>query len=383
MPKDRRPFRADARLIFGSSEHNADLLYATHFFAPDAFIYFTHRGKTFLVMNDLEIHRARQQARVDHILSLSEEEKKIREGKQKTVDIAAVLQLLFSSRKIRSLLVPSSFPLGLGDQLRRRGLRVTASPKAFFPGREIKRKDEIREIIKAQRAAEAGVGAAIEMIRQSRISPHGKLIWNGTRLTADDVKQRIASAAMQHGCIASHTIVACGQQGCDPHNEGSGALCAHKPIILDIFPRSQATGYWGDITRTVVRGRASERLKSVFRSVLKGQSIALKQIKEGARGHEIHQTILEYFDRQGFQTGQQDGRMQGFFHGTGHGVGLEIHEAPRISPRGKDPLKSGQVVTVEPGLYYSDVGGVRLEDVVVVTETGHRNLTRFPKVLEI
>ncbi len=383
MPKVKRASRAGARLIFASSEGNADLLYASRFFAPDAFIYFSHRGKTFLVMNDLEIDRARQQARVDHILSLSEEEKKTGAGRKKTFNTAAVLQSLFSSRKIRSLLVPSSFPLGLADQLRHLGFRVTASSKAFFPEREIKRKDEIREIIKAQRAAEAGMGGAIEMIRQSRISPNGNLIWNGTRLTADFVKQRIANVAMQHGCIASHTIVACGEQGCDPHNEGSGVLRAHQPIILDIFPRSQATGYWGDITRTVVRGRASQQLKSVFRSVLKGQAIALRQIREGGLGHEIHQAILEYFDGQGFQTGQRDGRMQGFFHGTGHGVGLEIHEAPRISPRGKDPLKSGQVVTVEPGLYYSGLGGVRLEDMVVVTATGHHNLTRFPKVLEI
>jgi Xaa-Pro aminopeptidase len=188
---------------------------------------------------------------------------------------------------------------------------------------------------------------------------------------------------MRQGCLASHTIVACGEQGCDPHEVGHGPLRAHQPIILDIFPRSQNSGYWGDITRTIVRGKASEPVKALYAAVLAGQSLALRQIRAGARGDTIHQGILEEFERRGFQTGVKNGRMQGFFHGTGHGVGLEIHELPRLSPRGQAPLKPGHVVTVEPGLYYSGVGGVRLEDLIVVSETGFKNLTLFPKFLEV
>jgi Xaa-Pro aminopeptidase len=374
--------RIDAQLIVAASETDANMLYATRFFAPDAFIYLRHDGRTVVVMSDLELDRARRQATVDQVLSRSELERELQK-RRRVINTAAVLQHLFSKRKICSVLVPSNFPLGLADQLRRRGLRVITRSDAFFPKREIKTEEEIRWITKAQRAAEAAMQAAITMIRQSRISSAGVLLSGGTKLTAEAVKERIAIAALQHGCIASHTIVACGERGCDPHDEGGGPLRAHQPIILDVFPRSQASGYWGDITRTVVRGRASDRLKSLFHTVLKGQSIALEKVRPGVTGQEVHRAVLEDFNRKGYETGLRNGRMEGFFHGTGHGVGLEIHEAPRLGPSGRERLNSGHLVTAEPGLYYPGTGGVRIEDLVLVTSTGNRNLTRFPKYLEI
>jgi Xaa-Pro aminopeptidase len=374
--------RIDAQLIVAASETDANMLYATRFFAPDAFIYLRHDGRTVVVMSDLELDRARRQATVDQVLSRSELERELQK-RRRVINTAAVLQHLFSKRKIRSVLVPSNFPLGLADQLRRRGLRVITRSDAFFPKREIKTEEEIRWITKAQRAAEAAMQAAITMIRQSRISSAGMLLSGGTKLTAEAVRECMAIAALQHGCIASHTIVACGERGCDPHDEGGGPLGAHQPIILDVFPRSQASGYWGDITRTVVRGRASDRLKSLFHTVLKGQSIALEKVRPGGTGQEVHRAVLEDFNRKGYETGLRNGRMEGFFHGTGHGVGLEIHEAPRLSPSGRERLKCGHLVTVEPGLYYPGTGGVRIEDLVLVTSTGNRNLTRFPKYLEI
>jgi Xaa-Pro aminopeptidase len=374
--------RIDAQLIVAASETDANMLYATRFFAPDSFIYLRHHGRAVVVMSDLEIDRARHQASVDQVLSRSELERDLQK-QRRVINTATVLQHLFSKRKIRSVLVPSNFPLALADELRRRGLRVITRSGAFFPKREIKTEEEIREIAKAQRAAEEALRAAITMIRQSRISSAGMLLSGGTRLTAEAVKKRMAIATLQHGCTASHTIVACGESGCDPHDEGSGPLRAHQPIILDVFPRSQASGYWGDITRTVVRGRASDRLKSLFQTVLKGQFVALEKIRPGITGREVHLAVLEYFNRKEYETGLRNGRMQGFFHGTGHGVGLEIHEAPRLSPSSKEPLKSGHLVTVEPGLYYPGTGGVRIEDLVLVTPTGNHNLTRFPKYLEI
>jgi Xaa-Pro aminopeptidase len=382
LPKNKRSIRADAQLIVAASETDANLLYATRFFAPDPFIFFVHHGKKFLVMSDLEIDRARQQAQVRSVLSLSQFEKRLKDSKRKVIGTAAVLHLLFSSKKIHSLLVPYGFPVGLAEQLRRKGFRIIVKPDPFWGEREFKQPQEIREIEKALRAAEAGMEAGIETIKDSKIHSNGTLYWNGSRLTSEAVKQRINAVILDKGCIATHTIVACGNQGCDPHREGSGPLKAHQPIILDIFPRSQGSGYWGDITRTVVRGQASQRLKAMFQAVLRGQEIAFRQIKSGANGNEIHQSILDYFSQQGFETNRKNNRMQGFFHGTGHGVGLEIHEAPRISPKAKERLKAGHVVTVEPGLYYLGLGGVRLEDLVVVTDTGNRNLTRFPKILE-
>jgi Xaa-Pro aminopeptidase len=374
--------RADARLLVATSETDSNMLYASRFFAPDPFVYFQHRGKTYLVMNDLEYDRARRQAKVDHVLALTVLEAKLKEQRRRSIDIAAVLRYLFGKKKIRSVLVPSNFPVGLADKLRRLGVRVAASTTSFFPEREVKSPDEIHEISRAQRAAEAGMEAATAMIRESRIV-RGWLYHGGAKLTAELVRERIAASAMRHGCLTSHTIVACGEQTCDPHEEGHGPLRAHQPLILDIFPRLQRSGYWGDITRTVVRGKASDSVKSLHAAVFAGQSLALQQIRAGVRGDAIHETILGEFQRRGFQTGVQNGRRQGFFHGTGHGVGLEIHELPRLSARGQAPLKAGHVVTVEPGLYYSGTGGVRIEDLIVVSKGGFRNLTRFPKFLEI
>ena len=382
MPNPRTKFHTDARLIVAASDSDPNLLYATRFSAPDPFIFFQHRGKKYLVMNDLELDRARRQAKVDEVLALASVEAELKKRKYRVIDTAAVLRHLFLKRKIRSVLVPSNFPLGLADRLRRLGVRVTPSLQLFFPEREIKNRDEVHHILRAQRAAEEGMQAAIAVIRESRIS-RGWLYHGSAKLTAEMVRERIVAAAMRQDCLASHTIVACGEQGCDPHEVGRGPLRAHQPIILDIFPRSQSSGYWGDITRTIVKGKASEPVKALHAAVLAGQLLALRQICAGARGDTIHQAILDEFQRRGFQTGVKNGRMQGFFHGTGHGVGLEIHELPRLSPRGQAPVKPGHVVTVEPGLYYLGVGGVRLEDLVVVLETGFRNLTRFPKFLEV
>lgn len=373
----------EARLLFAASERNADLLYATRFFAPDRFACFLHGGRSHVVMNDLEIDRARRQARVDEVISLSALQAELRREGRRAITTAAVLHRLLSGRGVRSLLVPFDFPAGLAFQLRRRGLRVRAKQGPFFDQRQFKQAREVRQITRAQRAAEAGLQAGIDLIRRARITSRGKLEQDGAALTAERVKEAINTAVLKLGFVAAHTIVAGGTQGCDPHNEGHGPLPAHRPIILDVFPRSQKDGYWGDITRTVVRGRADERVRALYRCVAEGQALALKQCGPEAGGRQIHQSVRDFFDSRGFPTGLKRGRMQGFFHGTGHGVGLEIHEAPHIGSRKESILQAGQVVTVEPGLYYSGVGGVRIEDLILITPRGHRNLTRFPKVLEI
>jgi Xaa-Pro aminopeptidase len=262
-------------------------------------------------------------------------------------------------------------------------IRVEAKPDPFWPDRELKTKEEVRFINDALRAAENGMEAGIDAVRRSRIRRDGYLYLDGTRLTSEILKRIINTTIMARGYVPSHTIVASGNQCVDPHNQGSGPIRANTSIIMDIFPRSQATGYFGDITRTVVRGRASERLRHAYRCVEEGQEIGFRRIRDGANAFDIHKEILDYFANEGFPTGTTGGRMQGFFHGTGHGLGLDIHEAPGINMRNKNPLRAGHVVTVEPGLYYEGLGGVRLEDVVFVRKNGCRNLVHIPKILEV
>jgi Xaa-Pro aminopeptidase len=160
-------------------------------------------------------------------------------------------------------------------------------------------------------------------------------------------------------------------------------LRANELIILDIFPRAQKTGYFGDITRTVVKGRASEAARKLYDTVHEGQNLAFTLMKAETPTSKVHEAVLSLFNQKGYQTGKMKGRMQGFFHGTGHGLGLEIHESPRVGATSTGVLKPGQVITVEPGLYYPEIGGVRIEDVAVITTGKARNLTRFEKVLEV
>jgi Xaa-Pro aminopeptidase len=151
---------------------------------------------------------------------------------------------------------------------------------------------------------------------------------------------------------------------------------------MDVFPRHMTTRYFADMSRTVIKGRATRAMKRLYDTVLAAQLEAIASVRDAADGQTIHSEVLRRFEQAGYKTGLINGRMQGFFHGTGHGVGIDIHEMPRISKSGTR-LQTGHVVTVEPGLYYPDIGAVRIEDMVLVTDDGCRNLTSFPKVLEI
>ena len=231
--------------------------------------------------------------------------------------------------------------------------------------------------------AEVGMAEGMQALKSAKIGRDRKLSYRGAPLTSEKLRSIIDCAILQAGGLAAHTIVAGGKQACDPHEGGHGQLFANELIILDIFPRSQKTGYFGDITRTVVRGRASEAARKLYDLVFRGQLLAFEKIRPNVSTTEIHGAIQKLFEQEGFKTGRRNGRMQGFFHGTGHGLGLEIHEAPRMGATSKGVLKAGQIVTVEPGLYYPEIGGVRIEDVALVTNRGARNLTRFEKVLEL
>lgn len=370
-----------AILLVAASEGDANMLYAVGFFVPDPFIFFQHREKKFAVLSDLEIDRAKKQAHVHRVLSLSLYQRKLRQLGKPTAMID-VLDLIFRERGIRSLIVPANFSALLSDQLRAKGFSVQIRRDPFWPERETKNRVEVAQITESLRIARLGLEAGIRMLKRTRTKRDGYLYVNGTRLTSEILKTAVNTTIMAQGWLPSHTIISSGNQCVDPHHEGSGPIRANSSIIFDIFPRSQHNGYFGDLSRTVVRGRASDKLKEIYATVQAGQQIGYEQIRHGVNGKEVHQNILALFESRGFHTGRINGRMQGFFHGTGHGLGLDIHEPPRIAPVDAI-LRAGHVVTVEPGLYYLGIGGVRLEDVVVVTAKGNRNLTDCPQFLEI
>jgi Xaa-Pro aminopeptidase len=369
-----------ALLIIAASEVDSNLYYATRFLAPDPFVFLQVDGQTLLLMSDLEIDRARSDAKVDEVCSLSAYEAKARDRWQ-APHLIDTLSLLLAERGVGAVTVPAHFPLEYADRLREKGIRVTWKPDPFFSERLIKSEEEIAAIEATQRHTEAALEAALNVLRESAIK--GEFVhWRGEVLTAETLRKVIHLSLMEHDCVAQHTIVACGIQGVDPHNQGSGPIHAHESIVFDIFPRSSRTRYFADMTRTVVKGKASDALKRMYDAVLAAQLRGLELVRDGASGQAVHAEVAQTMERMGFETGVVNGRYQGFFHGTGHGVGLDIHEPPRIS-KVNHTLRAGQVVTVEPGLYYSRWGAVRIEDLAVVGPGGCRNLTLAPKVLEI
>jgi Xaa-Pro aminopeptidase len=371
-----------AILLYAASEGDSNMLYAAGFFVPDPFIFFRHKKISYVVMSDLEIDRAKKQANVDRVLSLSLYQRKLRKRGKSPAGVIDILDVLFRERGIRSLIVPANFSALLADQLRAKGYSVQIKRDPFWSTRETKNKLEVKQITESLRIARLGLEAGIRMLKRTRAKRDGYLHLNGTRLTSEMLKTAVNTTIMAQGWLPSHTIISSGNQCVDPHHEGSGPIKANTSIIFDIFPRSQHNGYFGDLSRTVVRGRASDKLKEIYATVQAGQKIGYEQIRDGVNGKEVHQNILNMFTERGFPTGRINGRMQGFFHGTGHGLGLDIHEPPRIAPIDAI-LRTGHVVTVEPGLYYLGVGGVRLEDVVLVEPKGNRNLTDCPQFLEI
>jgi Xaa-Pro aminopeptidase len=369
-----------ARLIVAASETDPDMLYATKFWAPDPFIFLQTNGKRTLVLSDLEIDRGRKHADADEFVMFSELEREVQGKSRKAPRYEKVLAHFLKKRGVRSAIVPANFPLGYAEELAANKVRVRATNGLFWPQREAKSKKEVEMMGHALRITERGLKRAIEVLKASKPGSGKRLRWSDKTLTSEMLRAEIDSAILRGGGIPTGTIVAGGDQACDPHERGHGPLYADSLIILDVFPRDAKTGYFGDMTRTVLRGHASDAQRKLWVTVKAGQALALKKVKAGVDGMTIHKAIQDFFATRGFPTTIRKGRRVGFFHGTGHGLGLEIHEHPRLQ---KVTLKDRQVLTVEPGLYYPGLGGVRLEDVVLVTKMGCKILSRFPKQLEI
>ena len=247
-----------------------------------------------------------------------------------------------------------------------------------------KNREETAAIQKSVQAAEEMMRLLQYILTEAKANSAGFLELAGTVVTSEFLRAELEGNFKKMGYSASRTIIAHGPQGAEPHNIGSGPIRQGEPIVADIFPRSDTTGYWGDMTRTFVKGKAAPVVKRAFNAVLKASETAKSLLRSGAIASEVHNAASEVLKNAGFQTGRtKEGLPCGFFHGLGHGVGLEIHEAPRVSPLNPKPLQAGNVVSIEPGLYYPEWGGIRLEDLVAVTRDSFRNFNTMGMELEL
>jgi Xaa-Pro aminopeptidase len=371
----------EARLIYDATVKNPDLYYATKFLAEDAFIFFEVAGKKYTVMSELEIDRARKEAAVDEVLPLAryQEAARTRCGSMKVED---VIFEVMSEKGVASVVVPENTSFVIVDGLKAKGLGVKAGSVPFCAERYRKTEEEKKYMLAAQKVTFSVIKMVSEVLAKSRIKGR-RVVYRGKTLTSEALRVMMDIFLIEKGYKAENTIVSCGMDSIDPHAVGSGPIMPNTSIIVDVFPRSEKTRYYGDATRTFCKGRASDALRKMYDTVKEGQKFALTQIRAGKKGREIHLAVTDFFDKRGYHTGEKGGRMVGFFHGTGHSIGLEVHEEPARMNKGAHILERGNVMSVEPGLYYPEIGGVRIEDLVYVTDDGYEMLSSFPKVLEI
>jgi Xaa-Pro aminopeptidase len=364
-------------LIIADSEKNSNMYYATRFLIYDPVVYCRIDGKNYLLLSDLDIDRGGKNAKVDEIVSWTNLKKEL---KQENINTTDVLNVFFKEMNAKEFIVPFDFPLEHADELRRLGYLINVKKEPFWPERETKSPQEIEHIRDCQKAIEHTLDHVTGIFKKTDIKEK-KLFYNGQPLTSEFMRLEITLDLLKQGFLAKFVTVAGGIQAIDPHNLGYGQLPADEFIVFDIFPRSLDTFYWGDMSRTFVVGTPTKEMKRQYDTVLEAQMEALDMIKEGVAGEEVHSRVCKIFEGNNYKTGLIDGRMQGFFHATGHGVGLDLHERPRLA-EGEGSLKEGNVVSVEPGLYYVATGGVRIEDLVAVTKEGIDNLNTYRKSWE-
>lgn len=376
-------------LVISAPEHDASAYHLSGFLAPDPVILARVSGRKYLAVSALEYGRAKRQARVDELVSFEELgltslARELGEGGSALgAAAAALLEKLGAS----SVAVPPNLGVVHADELRRRGVELEPDGGLFASLRRQKTEEEISHIEKAQRDTEAACARAVEILREAGVADDGTLLWRGETLTSETLRSEMEIELLHRGSSSGGTtIVAGGSQSADPHERGTGPLRAGEPVVLDIFPKDQSSGYYADMTRTFFKGEPAQELRRMYETVLAAQEEALGMIRAGINGREVHAKVSEVLHEAGYRTMLHDRRegeplTEGFFHGTGHGVGLEIHESPSMGTADQE-LLPGDVVSVEPGLYDPRLGGVRIEDLVVVTDDGCRNLTRFPKRLE-
>lgn len=375
--KTNTKYKTKPLLMLSESMHNADMYYATRFLASDPFIYLRlpREGKDILIVSQMEYERAKKETIV----------KEIRTSLDYGYDLKTeeLIAKVLHEESINAIEVPRYFPLFTAEELRKKGIKVVPVEElSITKKRAIKDEQEVNYMKKAQRACEHAMEIALEVIKKSVVKDN-LLLENGEIVTSERIKAYIEHDLIDSGCTCDggEPIVACGKRAADPHFTGSGSILADEPIIIDISPRLKLERYYSDMTRTVVKGESEKEIKEMYETVKHVQDSALALIQEGVTCKEVHNLVCDIFEERGYGTIRKKSKT-GFIHSTGHGVGLNLHENPSVGDNDYE-LRKGNVITIEPGLYDPEVGGVRLEDMVLVLENGCENLTRFEKELTV
>jgi len=357
---------ADAYVGYASSD-DADMRYLSGFKTSDPFIYIKKQNRRgLIIVSQMEHARA---VRESSAAVMTRAQAGLVEILREEIDPWKATAKMIAGQVQGTILVPPWFPLALARALQD-SVDVIIDQNYLESMRAVKTRAQITIIKNVQKVTESAIDLGISLIRKST-EKKGILFAGGKPLTSERVRAAMHNHLIDHGCFAKDSIVSCGEDAAIPHCLGSGALKARQPIVLDIFPQDEQTGYYSDMTRTVSKGKPDAKVLDMHAAVCDAQTLAIRHVRAGVSGADIHQAVVDFFKERGY-----DNATTGFVHNLGHGIGLEVHELPLLGPTGKK-LVVGNVITIEPGLYYPGIGGVRLEDIGEVTKKGFSRFTKF------
>jgi len=370
LSKAIRKSGADAYVIYASSR-DTDMRYLTHFTTSDPFVFFKKPGEPgVIIVSQMETGRASREATAT---VMTRTQAGLPEILKTETDPYRATAKMIAGQAGKKILVPPNFPIALADAISEY-CTIVVDGGTVQSMRAKKSKTELLLMNNVQKVTEKAMDRAISLIRRSSVKK-GILHIDHKPLTSEYVKFAMHSLLLEHGCGAVDTIVSCGEDTAIPHMSGTGPLKSDEPIVIDLFPVEEKSGYYADMTRTVVKGEPSMDIQEMYDALREAKQLGISRVKAGVSGADIHLAVVDFFKERGYETD-----TRGFVHNLGHGVGLQVHEMPTVGPAGK-ALESGNVITIEPGLYYPGIGGVRLEDIGVVTSKGFKNFTTFPEEL--
>lgn len=377
-------------LNIADSHKNTNMYYLSGMLVPDPFIYFHDGNEAMLCLSALEVGRARKESRVSNIYSYEDwgfSDFAKQHGKD------AFLQMIIhqlKQRKISTIVMPADTHFGFVEKLNKAKINVEVADSLVEKARRTKTDPEIANISESQAVTGGAMSLIKDILGQAVINKNHMLYIDGEPLTSEYLQGKVAAYMIERGCFCDGLIIAGGLQGADPHSHGHGHLPAYHPIVCDIFPIHMRNRYYSDMTRTFVKGNLSkvahgEELMRMYDTVAKAQDAAFKIIKAGVSVRDVHNAVCDTIEFAGYYTlrnGRPPDDKPAMIHSTGHGIGLDVHEAPSVSSN-DFILEAGNVITVEPGLYHPDWGGIRIEDMVVVRDEGHTNLTNHERIFVV
>ena len=377
-----------ALVMAGIPATNCSLFHRIRFSVgdPTAFLSIPKNGsrETTLILRDIEMQRARRSARVDRVGCPADfAPAQGLSGDRETATAQATAECL-RREGIQQVVSDRTLPLIYAHMMRAAGIEVVCDTELGVLERRQKDEDEIEHLREAQSLTEEAVRLACEMVATADVRDDGVLLREGTALTSERVRAAVDIFFVERNYANSSSIIAGGPQGADCHDVGSGELRSGQPVIVDIFPQNRATRYFGDCTRTVVHGDVPERVLAMHAAVVAAKTAASAATRAGVSGEDVHAATTAAILAAGFQMGLPSEDAPDSYcamtHGTGHGIGLDVHEPPLLDKGGPE-LLVGDALTIEPGLYSHAIGGVRVEDMVIVTADGCENLNRLPEGL--